>query len=213
MKHDELLLLQNRQGESEDAANRAAAFSSFGGLVAIVIVVTVGSLVVVQTNRHLKELELKEKLIITSLEEKEVLLQEIHHRVKNNLQLISSMLLLQANTTTDRLVLDALSESQRRIQVIARLHESLHRSDNLAFINAREFIQTLVDDTMASISNDTTKLLDINLDVDDMTISVDRAIIYGQIVSELISNSLKHAFPAVEKVKLKSLYIKLLGKD
>lgn len=211
MKHDELLLLQNRQGESEDAANRAAAFSSFGGLVAIVIVGTVGSLVVVQTNRHLKELELKEKLIITSLEEKEVLLQEIHHRVKKPATHLQHV--VASGQYNDRLVLDALTESQRRIQVIARLHESLHRSDNLAFINAREFIQTLEDDTMASISNDTTKLPDINLDVDDMTISVDRAIIYVQIVSELISNSLKHAFPAVEKVKLKSLYIKLMGKD
>ena len=129
-----------------------------------------------------------------SLKEKEVLLREIHHRVKNNLQVISSMLSLQASTETDNRSLKALEESQRRVKVMARIHENLHQSDDLSSIDARDYLNTIVEDTIAS-SGDDRQRISSRLDVDDIIFDVDCAIACGQIVSELLSNSQKHAFP------------------
>ena len=129
-----------------------------------------------------------------SLKEKEVLLREIHHRVKNNLQVISSMLSLQASTETDNRSLKALEESQRRVKVMARIHENLHQSDDLSSIYARDYLNTIVEDTIAS-SGDDRQRISSRLDVDDIIFDVDCAIACGQIVSELLSNSLKYAFP------------------
>ncbi len=129
-----------------------------------------------------------------SLAEKEVLLQEIHHRVKNNLQVISSMLSLQAGTETDDRSIEALSESKRRVMVMARTHEALHQSDDLASIKAGDYIDTIVEDTKASNGNNA-KGISFNLDADDIIFDIDQAVPCGQIISELVSNSLKHAFP------------------
>ncbi len=129
-----------------------------------------------------------------SLKEKEVLLREIHHRVKNNLQVISSMLSLQAGTETDDRSLKALEESQRRVKVMARIHENLHQSDDLTSVDARDYLNIVVEDTIASGGHDAQRMSS-RLDVDDIVIDVDQAIACGQIVSELLSNSLKHTFP------------------
>lgn len=129
-----------------------------------------------------------------SLAEKEVLLKEIHHRVKNNLQVISSMLSLQAGTETDNRSVKALKESQRRIKVMARIHENLHRSNDLTSINARDYLDTIIEDTKATYGNGAQRIT-YRLDADDIFIDVDHAIACGQILSELLSNSAKHAFP------------------
>ncbi|MDP6786604.1 MAG: PAS domain-containing protein [Rhodospirillales bacterium] len=129
-----------------------------------------------------------------SLEEKETLLQEIHHRVKNNLQVISSMLSLQAGAETDSRSIEALNDSRRRVLVMARIHESLHQSDDLASINARGYLDRIVGDTKASSGEDA-KDISFRLDIDDIVFGMDQAIPCGQIVSELLFNSLKHAFP------------------
>ncbi len=137
-----------------------------------------------------------EEKVKASLAEKEVLLREIHHRVKNNLQVISSMLSLQARTETDERSIKALQDSQRRVKVIARIHESLHQSDDLASINARDYLNTLIECTIASSEQDPQRIsCRLDMDEDDIVFDVDQALACGQIVSELLSNSLKHAFP------------------
>ncbi|MFT5396747.1 MAG: two-component sensor histidine kinase, partial [Gammaproteobacteria bacterium] len=128
------------------------------------------------------------------LQEKEVLLKENHHRVKNNLQVISSMLSLQAGTTPHTAVKKALGESQRRIRVMARVHESLHQSNNLSAINIRDYINAIVADTTEISMIDQQKIL-THVVVDKMNIDIDTATVCGQIFSELYSNCIKHAFP------------------
>ncbi len=135
-----------------------------------------------------------EERIITSLREKEVLLQEIHHRVKNNLQVVSSMLSLQANTENDSKVTDALLEGERRVRVMARVHENLYRSADLASVNTSKYIEGIVNDLRHNYQ-DRMKDISIRIDTDDITLNIDMAIPLGQIGSELVSNALKHAFP------------------
>ncbi len=124
-----------------------------------------------------------------------MLLQEINHRVKNNMQVITSMLSLQAREETDSHTVDVLNESQRRIKIMARVHEALSRSNDLASINSKDYLDELVNDIIESIGNNEFKHINLNFDVDDITFSVKDATTYGQIISELLSNCLKHAFP------------------
>ena len=135
-----------------------------------------------------------EERIQTSLAEKEVLLKEVHHRVKNNLQVISSMLSLQAGVETDSRSVEVLKDNQRRIKVMARIHENLHQSEDLTSINTREYLSTVVEDIMASSKADK-QAISSRLDVEDIVFDLDHAVACGQIVSEVLSNSLKHAFP------------------
>jgi len=132
--------------------------------------------------------------IEASLSQKEVLLQEIHHRVRNNLQVISSVLSLQANLATESSVVNALRESQRRVSVMARVHNSLLHSDDLALINAKDYLNTLIDDISVSFELDPRRIA-LHTELDEITLDTERAITYGQILSELLANCAKHAFP------------------
>jgi two-component sensor histidine kinase len=129
-----------------------------------------------------------------SLQEKEVLLKEVHHRVKNNLQIISSMLSLQARAESDAASRKALEECQRRIKVMARIHESLHRSNNVTAVDARDYINAIAADTVDS-SQINSQHVETLVEVDKINIDIDTAIVCGQIFSELYSNCIKHAFP------------------
>jgi two-component sensor histidine kinase/ABC-type amino acid transport substrate-binding protein len=149
-------------------------------------------------NRRLQnEIRLRkqtEAQIEASLAEKEILLKEIHHRVKNNLQVITSMLAMQARSQNEDVVTEALRDSQRRVMTMAHIHESLHLSDDLSSIDARQYLNALVDDIRDG-NNIDPEFVSLLTDIDPINLDVDRAVSYGQIVSELLSNSCKHAFP------------------
>jgi two-component sensor histidine kinase len=136
-----------------------------------------------------------EDQIKASLSEKEVLLKEIHHRVKNNLQVVDSLLRLQACGVKDPNVLGLFEESQTRVRSIALLYETLCRSRNLARIDMLEYIQKLTTQIFQSygVSQDTIRL---QLHVQPVSLTMDTAFSCGLIINELISNSLKHAFPS-----------------
>ena len=138
---------------------------------------------------------------LVALQEKEVLIQEIHHRVKNNLQVVSSILSLQAATQTDKHSIEVLKERQRRVFVMARLYDSLHHSGGLTSINVRDYLNAIVEDTKAS-SGDNREDLSFHLEADDIYFNVDQAMTCGQIISELLSNCLKHAFPSGQSGKI-----------
>jgi PAS domain S-box-containing protein len=136
-----------------------------------------------------------EEQIKASLREKEVLLQEVHHRVKNNLQVISSLLNLQASRIKDRHARELFTESQSRVRAIALMHETLYQSKDLSRIDFGEYSRTLAANLFASYGVDP-EVVSWRINVENGFLGVDAAIPCGLIVSELISNSLKYAFPA-----------------
>lgn len=138
-----------------------------------------------------KQVELQ---VAKSLHEKEVLLQEIHHRVKNNLQMITSLLRLQASSIEDPRLVEPLRESQSRVKAMALVHEQLYRSENLAQVNFAEYIDSLVTHLKRAYTL-TTYQIEFRQEVAPLELDADQVVPCGLIVCELISNAIKHAFP------------------
>jgi Signal transduction histidine kinase len=143
--------------------------------------------------KEIHDHELAEERIKASLKEKDVLLKEIHHRVKNNMQIISSMLGLQSAYVEDETFNTLLKDSQGRIKSMALIHEKLYQSDNLAYINFTEYVNSLISYLKNSYNMSDDKIK-INTNIEDMSLNIDMAIPLGLIINELISNSYKHAF-------------------
>jgi PAS domain S-box-containing protein len=135
-----------------------------------------------------------EKQLKKSLYEKEILLKEIHHRVKNNLMIISSLLNLQSRYIKDEESKNIFKESQNRAKSMALIHERLYRSKDLKRIDFGDYINTLADDLYHTYVIDT-NLVELNVNVDDLMLDINTTIPLGLIVNELVTNSLKHAFP------------------
>ena len=129
-----------------------------------------------------------------SLKEKEIMLREIHHRVKNNLQIISSLLKLQSSYIKDLEVVEYFNVSQYRIKSMALIHQQLYRSDSLNKIDFQEYLSTLSKDIL-SIYFNRSKKIEIDVDSKNIFFGIDTAIPCGLLISEMLSNSLKHAFP------------------
>ncbi len=126
-----------------------------------------------------------------SLKEKEILLQEIHHRVKNNIQIISSLLNLQARYINDKKYAEMLKESQNRIKSMGLIHEKLYKSENLADIDFKEYITDLVHALFRSYG-----VSSVGVTIEsDITLGITTAIPCGLIINELVSNAVKYAFP------------------
>ena len=129
-----------------------------------------------------------------SLRDKEMLLREIHHRVKNNMQVISSILFLQAKKSKDPALIEGLIESQNRVKSMVMIHEKLYKSEDLATFNYGEYIKDLTSFLFRSYSLDSSRIR-LDLDVGDIILDTDTAVHCGLIINELVSNSMKHAFP------------------
>jgi PAS domain S-box-containing protein len=134
-----------------------------------------------------------EEKIKQSLQEKEVLLKEVHHRVKNNLQVISSILNLQSSYVKDASTLNILKESQNRIKSMAFIHESLYQTKDFSSINFSEYVINLSQNLIHSYSN-VEHEIKLNLDIQNVFLNLDLAIPCGLIINEIVSNALKYAF-------------------
>ena len=130
---------------------------------------------------------------VEALKEKEVLISEIHHRVKNNLAVISSLIDLQRLETDDEYVIDILQKTQNRIHSIAGVHELLYNSDDLSSIPFRQYLSNLINRHLDVYVEDKKKI-DINIDSSVETLSINQALPLGVLISELVTNSFKHAF-------------------
>lgn len=137
----------------------------------------------------------KEQRIEAALKEKDVLLREVHHRVKNNLQIVQSLLALQSSKISDPDALRLLVESQNRIRSMGLIHQTLYQSDDLALVDFPRFLDQLVPSLIASYSTDPGKI-DVRITAAKVSLPVSAAIPCGLIVNELVSNALKHAFPS-----------------
>jgi len=135
-----------------------------------------------------------EEKIQASLAEKVVLLREIHHRVKNNLAIVSSLLEMQARRSTDENVRNEFKISQQRILTMAGIHDQLYRSENLAEIDMGEYVSALSNGLLAL---DILSGVSIRVRIKSVSLDLDRAIPCGLIINELVTNSLKHAYPGV----------------
>jgi PAS domain S-box-containing protein len=132
--------------------------------------------------------------ILQSLEEKDVLLREIHHRVKNNLQIIISLMNLQSRSITDKTVLGSLMDCQSRVRAMALVHERIYQSHAIAEINLKDYLDYLTKQ-IAQFYNIRQQQIGITVTMDDLIVDIDTVIPTGLIMNELISNSFKHAFP------------------
>jgi two-component sensor histidine kinase len=142
-----------------------------------------------------EKLEQAQAVMSISLQEKEVLLKEVHHRVKNNLQIITSLLRLQSGNIKDSRDFDVFQESQNRIRTMALIHEALYRSKDLSHIRIRPYVRTLVTYLLSSYGVDSSRI-QMDIDIMDVFIDMDTAVCCGLIVNELVSNALKYAFPS-----------------
>jgi PAS domain S-box-containing protein len=128
-----------------------------------------------------------------SLDEKEILLKEIHHRVKNNMEIISSLLAMQLRRAEDDEVKNILKQSKSRINTMALVHEFLYLGENLAYINLQDYIKKLIEDIKELYISQNTKL-EVDLHIDKIIFSTNRCIQIGMVLHELCVNALKYAF-------------------
>lgn len=146
-----------------------------------------------ELQKEVSQRKLAQEQINESLKEKIVLLREIHHRVKNNLQIVSSLLNLQAGYITDKKILEVFKESQTRIRSMALIHEKLYQSRDLDKINFSDYIDSLIKDLFRSYRSQLNNI-NIRCESGEIFLEIDQAILCGLIINELISNSIKHAF-------------------
>lgn len=172
-----LIGLANKPGGFD--ANDARLATAFSELAAVAL----------SASRARRTLEESERRLRVSLKEKEVLLKEIHHRVKNNLQIVASMLSLQAGTGG----LQSLRESQDRVRTLALVHEKLYGSHDLAHIPFGQYVHDLAGYLLRSYAS-TAERVCLREELDDMHLDLNLAVPLGLIVNELVSNALKHAF-------------------
>ena len=144
--------------------------------------------------RDITEHKAAERRLKASIDEKDILLKEVHHRVKNNLQVISSLLRLQSGGAVSDEAVRTFRESRNRIRSIALVHEHLYQSEDLANIPFRAYVQELVEQIRRSHTN-ASRRVEICVEVDNTTLRVDAAIPYGMMINELVSNCIEHAFP------------------
>jgi len=142
------------------------------------------------------------KTLKEKFKEKEALVQEIHHRVKNNLQFVNSIINMQTNTVQNKLEVTVLSETARRIRSMALVHEMLYNKNNESGINMKHYLSELIKN-IDDLVNTSRKNIDFILNIDDIIFDVSKATAIGMIVSELASNSLKHAFDKTENPAIK----------
>lgn len=215
-KKNQQIALLSSQNELKDLRllkNSRERWALIGGLLALGLIAGL-----VFRNNRLRakanaELEKKNTTIAKALEEKSLLLKEIHHRVKNNLQVISSLLRLQSRYIDDENALEAINESQNRVRSMSLLHQNLYQDDNLTGVEVQIYFNQLIDELFQSYQVNQEQIKIIK-NIEQLHLDVDTVIPLGLIVNELISNALKYAFVESEageiKIELQSVGNELL---
>jgi PAS domain S-box-containing protein len=157
---------------------------------------------VVVNCRDITERKRAEEYVATSLKEKEVLLKEVHHRVKNNLQIVSSLLNLQAQNVRDEETRQLFRESQSRIHSIAMIHERLCQSGDLSRIQVGEYVQSLTTHLVHSFGVDPSRV-QVRTSIAESVLGIDIAVPCALLINELVANALRHAFPGDRRGEVK----------
>jgi two-component sensor histidine kinase len=154
-----------------------------------------GEPAILAVGRDITERKRMEEQVRNALREKETLLREIHHRVKNNMQIISTLLKLQSKNVQEGRTQALFRESQNRILSMAMIHEKLYQSEGIHKIDLKDYIHDLAHEVVASFGETRRGRITLTTDIHDIALGMDTAIPCGLILIELVSNSLKYAFP------------------
>lgn len=171
--------------ENQQAANQRNMYLSLSVIVFVAIIF----LIILVRSKTKSNCIIKD-----SLNEKETLLKEIHHRVKNNLQIVSSLLNLQAGHLDDKAAKEAVKEGQNRVKSMALIHQKLYQSDDIRGVEVLDYIENLTHALFASFGV-SQEVVEVELDIDQLRLDIDTLIPLGLILNELISNALKYAYP------------------
>lgn len=150
---------------------------------------------------NIRSRESQETRLKNSLEEKTLLMKEIHHRVKNNLQIVSSLLFLQSHSVNDSETRKALSDSENRIRAMALLHENIYQTNELIDFSFRKYIESIAQQVIAHYQP--IRVVELVCDLADIRLEPDRAILCGLILNELLINAMQHAFEGCNQGKIK----------
>lgn len=172
--------------------------SEFPVEIALNPIATAEGTLVLSAIVDISERKRAENELRTALEEKEILMQEIHHRIKNNLQIISSLLSIQSRRIEDKRALHTFKDSQNRIDSIALVHEILCHSKDLSELDVAKYLRELSSHLLLSYGNGA-RTARLELEVEEVRLSVDKAVPLGLLITEVVSNSLIHAFPSGKK--------------
>ncbi len=141
------------------------------------------------------------------MEDKDILLREIHHRVKNNLHVVSSLLNLQSNYISDGAALGAINDGKNRVSSMAMIHQNLYQDSNLTSINSKEYFDNLIESLFESY-NVNSEEITLQKKIQDLNIDVDTMIPLGLFVNELVSNALKHAYTGIKEKGMLTIELK-----
>lgn len=188
-EQDKEIALLNTENELKASRLSKQKLTIYGGLIALLIF----GLLLAFIFRLYRKVELQNTLIKTALNEKDTLLREIHHRVKNNLQVVSSLLALQSKYVLDDVALSALKEGQDRVQSMALIHQDLYENEDMTGVNTHIYLEQLVENLFDSYNIDEENI-SYKIDVDEIILDIDTMIPLGLIINELVSNALKHGF-------------------
>lgn len=203
-KKDADIILLNAENELKNLhlkqSNDIKWLLIFGLLMVSILAFLAWRLKNIKTKNNL-ELASKNLQISKALEEKNILLREIHHRVKNNLQVISSLLKLQSQYIEDEGAVKAIAEGRNRVHSMALLHQNLYKEDNLTGVNMKEYFTNLIEGLFEAY-NITSSEIKLQTEIEELTLDIDTVIPLGLIANELVSNALKHAFENVDNALL-----------
>ena len=194
-ENEKAIILLQTQNQVKDLQIQRASRSNLMlllGLIALIVIVGIGIYSIGLKQRTNKQLGSKNAIISKSLAEKDLLLREIHHRVKNNLEVISSLLYLQSKYVEDENVLEAIREGQNRVRSMGLIHKNLYQDDNLTGVRMDEYLDKLIETLLKSYKVGDNEI-DLRKSIEPLNLDVDTVIPLALIVNELISNALKYA--------------------
>ncbi len=196
-KKEQQISLLNSQNELKDLkikkSEEEAVFYGLG-ILGLAVLGGIGFYLYQVKKKTSEELSQKNAIITEALHEKEVLMQEIHHRVKNNLQVVSSLLSIQSRHLTDNQAIEAIKEGQNRVKTMGLIHQSLYQENDFRGVNMKNYISKLIKNLFNSYNIQPEKI-QLKTEISELNLDIDTVVPLGLIINELVTNALKYAFP------------------